>query len=170
MGGGGSKGGSGFIEEVGRSVAGSVGNLSHKVGEIANNPIVSKVGTVAGIGASLAGHPEIALGIKGVQMGAPIVGDILRDVSGRDKEEKGSGNLERNIEIGRRIKTGKDVFNRESIEKLPSIRRERERELKYKSVGHVLGGDPKTWSPIRTHQYTIQDEMRDGKFIIKNKF
>lgn len=84
MGGGGSKSGVGSL--VSEALSG-VSSVSGKVGEIANNPTVQRVGQIASVGATLAGHPEIAAGISGGLIGAktiaPIVSDLTGDLAGR---------------------------------------------------------------------------------------
>lgn len=66
-----------------------VSNVSKKVGEIANNPTVQRVGQVASVGATLSGHPEIAAGISAGLVGAkelsPIISDVTGDLSNKMK-------------------------------------------------------------------------------------
>jgi hypothetical protein len=145
MGGGGSK-----PSNIGSSILSGISGVTGKVGEIANNPTVQRVGQIASVGATLAGHPEIGAGITGgltaTREIAPVLSDVTGDLSGRLSNRRNNNNV--GVYPTRYLPmtaTNNPTFNRR-IGEMEIMRRER-RSNATNHTPTILGGDRSTWSP-----------------------
>jgi hypothetical protein len=146
-------GGSSKPSSIGSSILGGISDVTGKVGEIANNPTVQRVGQIASVGATLAGHPEIGAGISGGLTGAreiaPVVSDITGELSGRRRNKQNNSNIEYPTRYVQQTATNNPIFNRR-IGEMEIRRRAREAigDLSFYNQIHTpLGGDRSTWSP-----------------------
>lgn len=150
MGGGGSK-----ASSIIRDTLSGVSGVTGKVGEMANNPIVSKVGSVASLAGALSGHPEIGMGISAVQHGAPLISEITGELAGDNRRQRSREDNEEIYYPTRFMpitKNNNPILNRRLAEL-------QERQITRNAIGERnfsnslynsiprMGGDKSTWSP-----------------------
>jgi hypothetical protein len=142
---------------IGSSILGGISDVSGKVGEIASNPYVQRVGQIASIGATLSGHPEIGAGISGGLTGAreiaPIVSDITGELSGQRNKQSNNNNVYYPTRYQTMTATNNPEFNRRIGDmEMRRRRREANRGLELFSnptINAPLGSDRSTWSPTQ---------------------
>lgn len=148
-------GGSSKASSVLSDTLGGISDVTGRVGEIANNPYVSKVGSLASMAGSLSGHPEIGMAITGIQTGAPIISDITGELSGKrnkqtNREESEPVNYPTRYQpINSR---NNPIFNRRlgELQERQNVRNAiGDRSFSNPIYSQPLGRDRSTWSPYR---------------------
>ena len=129
---------------------GGISDVSGRVGEIANNPYVSKVGSLASMAGSLSGHPEIGMAITGIQHGAHILSDITGELSGKRNKQKIENEVNYPTRYQPITRHNNPIFNRRigELQERQNIRNAiGDRNFSNPIYSQPLGRYKKTWSP-----------------------